>query len=71
MQENFAQLVVEFDSLLVEKTTLHPKYDLVTATSSAGGLLGLLIGGSVVTFLEVLELLILFLNTFVNQFQCR
>ncbi len=49
MRQNYAELVLKFDTLLTEKITLHPKYDLVTATSSVGGLLGLLIGGSLVT----------------------
>ena len=69
MQKNFAQLTLKFDTLLVEKTTLNPKYDLVTATSAVGGLLGLLIGGSLVTLFELLEMLFLFFRILVINLQ--
>ena len=70
MRQNYAELVLKFDTLLTEKITLHPKYDLVTATSSVGGLLGLLIGGSLVTCYELLELISLVTHT-LCMYTCR
>ena len=51
-----AEIVVSINSFNVETTRVRAKYEFFSATSAFGGLLGLFLGGSVVTVFELSEL---------------
>ena len=58
MRGNYGELVIYFGSLTVEQTDVYAKYQIFSASSAMGGLLGLFLGGSMMTIYEVVELLI-------------
>ena len=56
-RKNYGELVINFSSLIVQQTTILPKYEIFSAGSAMGGLLGLMLGGSILTVYELAELL--------------
>ena len=58
MRGNYGELVIYFGSLTVEQTDVYAKYEIFSASSAMGGLLGLFLGGSMMTIYEVVEILI-------------
>ena len=56
MRQNFAEVVIGVNSFNVETIKILPKYEFFSATSAFGGLLGLFLGGSAVTLVELAEL---------------
>ena len=59
MRGNYGELVIYFGSLTVEQTDVYAKYEIFSASSAMGGLLGLFLGGSMMTIYEVVELLMI------------
>ena len=57
-RRNWADLTIKMDSFVVERTTIRAKYELFSIASGFGGLLGLFLGGSLMTIFEILELLL-------------
>ena len=57
MKNNYGELVIYFGSLTVEQTDVYAKYEIFSASSAMGGLLGLFLGGSMMTIYEVVEVL--------------
>ena len=57
MRKNYAELTVFMDTMSLDTTTIYKKYDLLRVISNTGGLLGILLGGSLVTLYEVIEFL--------------
>ena len=55
MRRNYAEVTIQFSSLTVKHTNIYPKYEIFSASSAMGGLLGLLLGGSMMTVYELLE----------------
>ena len=55
-KENYDELVINFSPLIVQHTIKFPKYEIFSAGSSMGGLLGIILGGSLMTLYEVMEL---------------
>ena len=64
MRENYAEVTINFDSLIVVHTNMRAKYEIFSATSAVGGIFGMLLGGSVMTLYELAEMLILVLQSF-------
>ncbi|XP_075248299.1 epithelial sodium channel subunit gamma-2-like [Convolutriloba macropyga] len=56
MRQNLAEVVIGVNSFNVETIKILPKYEFFSATSAFGGLLGLFLGGSAVTLVELAEL---------------
>ena len=69
MRENYAEIKIGVDSLTVEHISLYPKYDTLKTISGTGGVIGLLLGGSLVTLFELLEFLALLVDTFWHSFR--
>ena len=59
IKKNYAELVIYFGSLTVEQTDVYAKYEIFSASSAMGGLLGLFLGGSMMTIYEFVELIIM------------
>ena len=55
MRRNYAEVTIQFSSLTVKHTNIYPKYEIFSASSAMGGLLGLLLGGSMMTVYELAE----------------
>ncbi|XP_075256589.1 acid-sensing ion channel 2-like [Convolutriloba macropyga] len=68
MRGNYGDLVIYFGSLTVEQTDVYAKYEIFSASSAMGGLLGLFLGGSMMTIYEVVELLITVLKELTLKF---
>ncbi|XP_075239303.1 epithelial sodium channel subunit alpha-like [Convolutriloba macropyga] len=56
MRKNYAELNINMASLIIQHTHLYPKYEIFSAGSAMGGLFGLLLGGSVLSIYELVEL---------------
>ena len=63
MRRNYAEVTIQFSSLTVKHTNIYPKYEIFSASSAMGGLLGLLLGGSMMTVYEIAEFPALFINS--------
>ncbi|XP_063729660.1 acid-sensing ion channel 4-like isoform X2 [Symsagittifera roscoffensis] len=57
MRKNYAELSINMGDMTVEHTEIRAKYEIFSATSALGGLLGLFFGGSLLTIYELIELL--------------
>ena len=58
MKGNYGELVIYFGSLTVEQTDVYAKYEIFSASSAMGGLLGLFLGGSMMTIYELVEFIL-------------
>ncbi|XP_075254763.1 bile acid-sensitive ion channel-like [Convolutriloba macropyga] len=58
MRRNYAEVTIQFSSLTVKHTNIYPKYEIFSASSAMGGLLGLLLGGSMMTVYELAEFIV-------------
>lgn len=60
VKSSFAAVSIYFDPLLIEQINEKPATELVSLLSNIGGLMGLFIGPSVLTFTEIFELVFAF-----------
>ncbi len=54
-RENYAGLTVFMETMSVDTTMIFRKYDFAKVISNTGGLLGILLGGSLMTLYELLD----------------
>ncbi|XP_078319796.1 FMRFamide-activated amiloride-sensitive sodium channel-like [Crassostrea virginica] len=62
IQENFLKALIYYEDLNYEKITEEPLYDGFQLISDIGGALGLFMGASILSFVEVLQFMIELLN---------
>ena len=62
LRKNYGELLIHFGSLTVEHTDVYAKYEIFSASSAMGGLLGLFLGGSMMTLYELGEFLAVIVN---------
>ncbi len=55
MRKNYAELTVFMETMVLDTTTISKKYDLLKVISNSGGLLGIFLGGSLLTVYELLD----------------
>ncbi|XP_063713531.1 uncharacterized protein LOC134841455 [Symsagittifera roscoffensis] len=63
-RKNLGMLTVHMASFTTVDTIVSAKYELFSASSAVGGLLGLLIGGSMVTFVEIADFILVITGNF-------
>jgi len=61
LRENFVRIEFYYDELKVHSVEQTPSYDKYKLVGDIGGQLGLMLGASVVTILEFVDLFVLFL----------
>lgn len=57
--ENFIKVDFYFNDLIYEKIIQYEKFGFLSFVSEIGGLMGLLMGASVITLIEFLEYIVL------------
>ena len=68
MRKNYAEITINMATMTVEHTEIQPKYEIFSATSALGGLLGLLFGGSLMTIYELIDLLVTIVHEIMEPF---
>ncbi|XP_046354227.2 acid-sensing ion channel 4-B-like [Haliotis rufescens] len=58
MQDNFLELRVFYDQMMVTSITQQPQYTVASLFSNIGGQTGLCLGASILTIMEITELLV-------------
>ena len=66
MRENYAEVTISFDTLIVFHTNMRAKYEIFSASSAMGGIFGMLLGGSMLALYELAEISILVLKSIFN-----
>ena len=65
MRENYAEVTISFETLIVLNTNVRAKYEIFSASSAMGGILGMLLGGSMMTLYELAEILFFAIQCFI------
>ncbi|XP_046544942.1 acid-sensing ion channel 4-B-like [Haliotis rubra] len=70
-RNNYLELRVFYDKMMVTSTKQHPQYTQATLFSNVGGQMGLCLGASILTVAEIWELLVFIFLYFVDKLRGR